>query len=144
MRKKVTIVGAGNVGATAAHWIAAKELADVVLIDVIEGVPQGKGLDLATANVERLDIGFTRPRGIDFAPQEWGISADGQQLFLVTPLTYEFAVVDLAARRIVQNGQLSRPGSAPAAASPVETARTARPAPRPACHPPGCRAADAR
>ena len=44
MRKKVTIVGAGNVGATAAHWIASKELADVVLIDVIEGVPQGKAL----------------------------------------------------------------------------------------------------
>ncbi len=43
MRKKVTIVGAGNVGATAAHWIASKELADVVLIDVVEGVPQGKG-----------------------------------------------------------------------------------------------------
>ena len=37
MRKKVTIVGAGNVGATAAHWIASKELADVVLIDVLEG-----------------------------------------------------------------------------------------------------------
>ena len=36
-------------GATAAHWIAAKELADVVLLDVIEGVPQGKGLDLAEA-----------------------------------------------------------------------------------------------
>ena len=47
--KKVTIVGAGNVGATAAHWIAAKELADVVLIDVVEGVPQGKALDLAQA-----------------------------------------------------------------------------------------------
>src|SRR3989442_4153810 len=46
MRKKVTIVGSGNVGATAAHWIAWKELADVVLIDIIEGVPQGKGLDL--------------------------------------------------------------------------------------------------
>src|SRR5437899_9378583 len=46
MRKKVTIVGSGNVGATAAHWIASKELADVVLIDIIEGVPQGKGLDL--------------------------------------------------------------------------------------------------
>src|SRR5258708_7806108 len=44
MRKKVTIVGAGNVGATAAHWIAAKELADVVLIDVIEGAPQAKPL----------------------------------------------------------------------------------------------------
>jgi malate dehydrogenase len=49
MRKKVTIVGSGNVGATAAHWIAAKELADVVLIDIIEGVPQGKGLDLLEA-----------------------------------------------------------------------------------------------
>src|SRR5512141_1947829 len=49
MRKKVTIVGSGNVGATAAHWIAAAELADVVLIDIIEGVPQGKGLDLLEA-----------------------------------------------------------------------------------------------
>lgn len=49
MRKKVTIVGAGNVGATTAHWIAAKELADVVLIDVVEGIPQGKGLDLLEA-----------------------------------------------------------------------------------------------
>src|SRR6201981_754821 len=49
MRKKVTIVGSGNVGATAAHWIASKELADVVLIDIIEGVPQGKGLDLLEA-----------------------------------------------------------------------------------------------
>jgi len=57
MRKKVTIVGAGNVGATAAHWIAAKELADVVLIDVIEGVPQGKGLDLAEAMpIEKRDV----------------------------------------------------------------------------------------
>src|SRR6516225_5466333 len=46
MRKKVTVVGSGNVGATAAHWMAAKELCDVVLIDIIEGVPQGKGLDL--------------------------------------------------------------------------------------------------
>ena len=49
MRKKVSIVGAGNVGATTAHWIAAAELADVVLIDIIEGVPQGKGLDLFEA-----------------------------------------------------------------------------------------------
>src|SRR3954462_14293799 len=46
MRKKVSIVGSGNVGATAAHWMAAKELCDVVLIDIVEGVPQGKGLDL--------------------------------------------------------------------------------------------------
>src|SRR6202142_2453454 len=56
MRKKVTIVGAGNVGATSAHWIAAKELADIVLIDVVEGVPQGKGLDLLEAMpIEKRD-----------------------------------------------------------------------------------------
>jgi len=56
MRKRVTIVGSGNVGATAAHWIAAKELADVVLIDIIEGVPQGKGLDLLEAMpIEKRD-----------------------------------------------------------------------------------------
>jgi malate dehydrogenase len=49
-------VGSGNVGATAAHWIAAKELADVVLIDIIEGVPQGKGLDLLEAMpIEKRD-----------------------------------------------------------------------------------------
>ena len=56
MRNKVTIVGSGNVGATAAHWMAAKELADVVLIDIIEGVPQGKGLDLLEAMpIEKRD-----------------------------------------------------------------------------------------
>jgi len=56
MRKKVSVVGAGNVGATAAHWIASKELADVVLIDIIEGVPQGKGLDLLEAMpIEKRD-----------------------------------------------------------------------------------------
>ncbi len=46
MRKKITIIGAGNVGATAAHWAVSKGLADVVLLDVVEGVPQGKALDL--------------------------------------------------------------------------------------------------
>src|ERR1700755_970090 len=56
MRKKVTIVGAGNVGATAAHWVASKELANVVLIDVLDGVPQGKGLDLLEAMpIEKRD-----------------------------------------------------------------------------------------
>ena len=56
MRKKVSIVGAGNVGATAAHWIASKELADVVLIDIMEGIPQGKALDLLQAMpVEKRD-----------------------------------------------------------------------------------------
>ena len=56
MRRKVTVVGSGNVGATAAHWISSKELADVVLIDIIEGVPQGKGLDLLEAMpIEKRD-----------------------------------------------------------------------------------------
>ncbi|WP_134218333.1 MULTISPECIES: malate dehydrogenase [Pelotomaculum] len=48
-RKKITVVGAGNVGATCAHWAAARELGDVVLVDVVEGVPQGKALDLMQA-----------------------------------------------------------------------------------------------
>jgi malate dehydrogenase len=60
MRKKVSIVGAGNVGATAAHWIAARELADVVLIDIMEGMPQGKGLDLQQAlPIENCDVHVT-------------------------------------------------------------------------------------
>ena len=48
-RKKLSIIGAGNVGATAAHWAASKELADIVLYDIVEGVPQGKALDLLQA-----------------------------------------------------------------------------------------------
>lgn len=48
-RKKITVVGAGNVGATAAHRLADLELGDVVLVDIIEGLPQGKALDLAEA-----------------------------------------------------------------------------------------------
>jgi malate dehydrogenase len=46
MRNKITIIGAGNVGATAAHWAATRGLGDIVLLDVVEGVPQGKALDL--------------------------------------------------------------------------------------------------
>jgi malate dehydrogenase len=49
MDKKVSVIGAGNVGATAAQRLAEKELCDVVLIDIIEGLPQGKALDLAEA-----------------------------------------------------------------------------------------------
>ena len=60
MRKKVSIIGAGNVGATAAHWIVAKELADVVLLDVVEGIPQGKALDLSQAlPIEKSDVHVT-------------------------------------------------------------------------------------
>jgi malate dehydrogenase len=57
MRNKITIVGAGFVGATAAHWCAAKELGDVVLFDIVEGMPQGKALDLLQAGpVEGYDL----------------------------------------------------------------------------------------
>ncbi len=55
-RKKITVVGAGNVGATTAHWLVSKELGDVVLVDIIEGMPQGKALDLAQAGpIEGFD-----------------------------------------------------------------------------------------
>src|SRR5579871_1246507 len=57
MRKKVTVVGAGNVGANCALRIAGKQLADVVLVDVVEGIPQGKGLDLLESGpVEGYDV----------------------------------------------------------------------------------------
>lgn len=57
MRKKVTVVGGGNVGANCALRIAGKELADVVLVDIVEGVPQGKGLDiLQSGPVEGYDV----------------------------------------------------------------------------------------
>jgi malate dehydrogenase len=56
MRKKVTVIGAGNVGATVAQQVAEKELADVALVDIIEGIPQGKALDLLEAGpVERYN-----------------------------------------------------------------------------------------
>jgi malate dehydrogenase len=64
MRRKVTVIGAGNVGANTAQKIAAKELADVVLVDVVEGVPQGKGLDmLESAPVEGYDVSITGSNG---------------------------------------------------------------------------------
>ncbi len=55
-RKKITVVGAGFVGATAAHWAASKELGDICIVDIIEGMPQGKALDLLEASpVEGFD-----------------------------------------------------------------------------------------
>ncbi|HPD56589.1 MAG TPA: malate dehydrogenase [Smithellaceae bacterium] len=60
MKHKVTVVGAGNVGATAAQRLAEKELCDVVLVDIIEGVPQGKSLDLTqAAPIEKHDAHLT-------------------------------------------------------------------------------------
>ncbi|MBW2366834.1 MAG: malate dehydrogenase [Deltaproteobacteria bacterium] len=67
MDKKVTVVGAGNVGATAAQRLAEKELCDVVLIDIVEGVPQGKALDLTeAAPIEKHDAHLTGAN--DYAP----------------------------------------------------------------------------
>ncbi len=63
-RKKITVVGAGNVGATAAQRLADKELGDVVLVDIIEDMPQGKALDLAeAAPVEGYDARLTGANG---------------------------------------------------------------------------------
>ncbi len=57
MRKKISIIGAGFVGSTTAHWLAAKELGDVVLLDIVEGTPQGKALDLyEAAPIEGFDV----------------------------------------------------------------------------------------
>lgn len=60
MKKKISIIGSGNVGATAAHLVALKDLGDVVLVDIIEGVPQGKALDIHESSpVEGFDADVT-------------------------------------------------------------------------------------
>jgi len=59
-RKKISIIGAGNVGATCAHWLVKKELGDIVLLDIVEGLAAGKALDLYEASpVERYDVRLT-------------------------------------------------------------------------------------
>jgi malate dehydrogenase len=65
-RPKITVVGAGNVGASIAQYAVERELGDVVLVDVIEGVPQGKALDLAQAGpIHRYDASLTGSNGYD-------------------------------------------------------------------------------
>jgi malate dehydrogenase len=67
LRKKITVIGAGNVGANCAVWAAKKELGDIVLVDIAEGTPQGKGLDLLQAGpVEGFDVNITGAN--DYAP----------------------------------------------------------------------------
>ena len=86
---KVTIVGAGQTGATTAHWLAEREIADLVLVDVIEGIPQGKALDLLEAlPVIGSDVhvvgtnGYAETRGSDIVvitaglPRKPGMSRD--------------------------------------------------------------------
>ena len=59
-RKKISVIGAGNVGATAAFLIAQKQLGDVVMIDIVDGIPQGKALDMAqTGPVEMFDANIS-------------------------------------------------------------------------------------
>ena len=59
-RKKISVIGAGNVGATAAFLIAQKQLGDVVMVDIIDGVPQGKALDMVQAGpVEMFDANMS-------------------------------------------------------------------------------------
>ena len=66
MRKKVSIIGAGNVGASAAERIALRRLADVVMVDIVEGLPQGKALDLNEAGpVDGYDVRLTGSNGYD-------------------------------------------------------------------------------
>jgi malate dehydrogenase len=70
VRKKITVVGAGNVGANCAVRIADKELADVVLVDVVEGVPQGKSLDLLQSGpVQGYDVNLV-------GANDYGLTAD--------------------------------------------------------------------
>jgi malate dehydrogenase len=77
MRKKITVVGAGNVGASAAAWLAEKGTFDVVLVDVVEGMPQGKALDLAQVGpVVGSDARVTGSN--DYSPTA------GSDLFIVT------------------------------------------------------------
>jgi malate dehydrogenase len=65
-RKKISVIGAGFVGATAAHWAAEKELGDVVLVDILEGIPQGKALDLfEAAPIEGFDARVVGTNGYE-------------------------------------------------------------------------------
>ncbi|MCX7046370.1 MAG: malate dehydrogenase [Candidatus Sumerlaeota bacterium] len=65
-RKKISIIGSGNVGGACAHWALTKELGDVVIVDILEGVPQGKGLDLYESTpVARCDVRVTGANGYD-------------------------------------------------------------------------------
>lgn len=76
-RKKVTVIGAGNVGATVAQHVAQKELADVALVDIIEGLPQGKALDLLEAGpVERYNSHINGSNSYDIT--------DGSDIIVVT------------------------------------------------------------
>ncbi len=77
-RSKISVIGAGNVGATCAHWAAVHELGDVVLVDIVEGMPQGKALDLAeSAPVEGFD-------GVFVGAQDYKETADSDVIVITS------------------------------------------------------------
>jgi len=66
-RAKITVIGSGNVGATCAHWLASWNVGDLVLVDVVDGVPQGKALDLAqSGSIQGFDLNIVGAN--DYAP----------------------------------------------------------------------------
>ena len=76
MRKKITVIGAGNVGATTAQRLAEKRLADIVLVDILEGIPQGKALDLSeAAPIEHHDCSLT-------GTQDYSLTADSDIIII--------------------------------------------------------------
>jgi malate dehydrogenase len=77
VNRKVTVIGAGNVGATTAQRLAEKELSDVVLVDIVEGTPQGKALDLAeAAPIEKHDARLTGSNGYE--------ATEGSEIVIIT------------------------------------------------------------
>jgi malate dehydrogenase len=65
-RKKIALIGAGQIGGTLAHLIGLKQLGDVVMFDVVEGIPQGKSLDLVESSpVNHFDAKFTGTNSYD-------------------------------------------------------------------------------
>ena len=123
MRRKVTVVGAGNVGATAAMRLAEKELADVALIDILDGVPAGKALDLMeAAPIEKHDskvLGITadygQAKGSDIViitagiPRKPGMSRDDlltTNMGIMRSVVQEIAVVAPRAVLIIVSNPL--------------------------------------
>jgi malate dehydrogenase len=79
-RKKISIIGAGNVGATCAHWAASKALGDIVLLDIVEGLPQGKALDLYEASpIEGFDARIA-------GTNDYGDTADSDVVIITSGL----------------------------------------------------------
>lgn len=122
MRPKVTVIGAGNVGATTAQRIADAELADVVLTDIVEGIPQGKGLDMLEAcPVSGSDVrvvgtnGYAETAGSEVVvitaglPRKAGMSRDDllrKNHEIVTSVTKEAVAVSPEAILVVVSNPL--------------------------------------